>query len=102
MNLAEMKQALHEMDQNLSEQDEVFGAGLVLLAAVDTGQTSVAPLQTTTGLPVNTVRKFVRNLKANGIFKDGKIYHSGWDDEESGGIAFWLDAAVAVGLVRRS
>jgi hypothetical protein len=101
-DLEKLKAAIHASDPNITEDAEAFQAALVLLAAADMDSTSVAPLTAATGVPYALVRKFVRNLKLNGVFRGGKIHHSGWDDEQHGGIAFWMDVCVAEGLMIRS
>lgn len=42
-----------------------------------------------------------RRLRANGIWKGSRIYHSGWFNKD-GGMAFCLDVCVAQGLMERS
>ena len=98
--LCNWKKVLKELDPNLSSDSEAFKAGLILLAALDVG-TSVGAIRGATELPLTTVRLACRNLRSSGVFKGGKIYCE-WDDEKSGGIAFWMDVAVANGLIQRA
>ena len=84
----------------LSERDQAFTTALILLSALVVGPNDQA-VADFTGLSLSTVQKRTRNLRAGGLWgHDGKI-HADWFDEETGGISFWLDVAVADGLMVR-
>lgn len=89
-----------ELDPKLSEKDGAFAAAMVLIAASQVG-TKADRIAKRTGLKRELVRAYNRRLREQGIFtKDGKIACD-WFDKESGGIAFWMDVAVAEGLMQK-
>lgn len=109
VDLEALKRTVRELDPKVEESSEAFGAALVLLTAAEAELFGVAGLEGATRLPHAMVAKFVRNLKANGVFRPrGKgrgectLYHGGWDDEKAGVTAFWLDVMVAQGLLQRA
>jgi hypothetical protein len=81
------------------EDDDGFKAGVCLLAALQVG---AAPdkIAKFTGYPRSLVREFGRNLRANGVWKDGGT-HADWFGE-NGGISFCCDVNVARGFMARS
>ena len=97
--LDELKQTIHELDPELKETDDYFKSALVLLTALYVGPRVVA-VSKFTGLP----RQFVRERAAR--LRDSKVWVKGatqgeWRDPDNGGIAFWMDVAVAEGLLAR-
>ena len=46
-------------------------------------------------------RKYMKNLRKNGVFVGNKI-HAEWDDPENSGVALMLDANVAMGYLERA
>ncbi len=88
-----------DLDQYLEEDDPSFDAGCVLLASAYHGPNAdrcAKLLQ----LPRVQVREWGKNLAANGVWKNGRIY-ADWGDEKLGGIEFWCDVNVALGILER-
>jgi hypothetical protein len=55
----------------------------------------------TAKIPEARRRKYMKNLRSNGVFVDNMI-HAEWDDPENGGCALMLDANVALGYMKRA
>jgi hypothetical protein len=89
-----------KLDPKLSPKDEAFKWACVLVAAANVG-TDPRKLATELGWPLEEARERAAQCRKVGLFKRGKVSHSGWFDEESGGIAFWMDVMTARGLVER-
>lgn len=104
MNMKETIRQIHNMikesDPNLSQDDEAYKAAAVLLLSANIGPNQLA-IARLLGYPRSLVAKFNYRLRKSKIWRRGKVYHSGWDDPEHGGIAFWLDVATATGLIER-
>jgi hypothetical protein len=103
MDLKEARHIVKELDPGLRTTDDAFKAALVLLAAVEVG-VDAEKIYKFTEAKVSQlfIGRCFDNLRRSGIFEDDKIHHSGWFDKESGWISFWLDVAVAQGLVKRT
>jgi len=99
MTIQEIKNAVKEMDPNLSAREEGFKFAVLLIAASQVGPTQ-PKLCELTRYPAGLVKKFLVNARTTGLIKGGKIMHSGWFDKD-GGIAFWLDVAMAQGFIKR-
>lgn len=78
--------------------DETFRAAAVLLFVAHTGCFDQRQVASALGYPSPLVAKFFFNLRRSHVFQGRKI-HAAWDDPEEGFIAFWLDCAVAQGLL---
>lgn len=91
---------VHRLDPQLKESEDSFKTAVLMLSALSVG-TEVDALVKFTRLPESFVAERVGRLKAGGVFKGDEI-HVDWFDEENGGIAFWMDVAVAQGLVERT
>jgi len=100
MDTPAIKQCIKEIDPIIEETDEVFEAAVILLAILEVG-TVIKTLHHFTGYGIMRVRKYMERWEANGIVEDGKLYHSGWDDEGHGIIAFWLDVMVGTGMIKK-
>ena len=100
MTLSEIKSQVKCLDEALSPDDEEFKAAVILLAGTEVKQT-IKEIRQFTHYRQSFVVKVVGNLKRNGIFVKGKIHHGGWFDKKDGGIAFWLDVCVGLGLMKR-
>lgn len=88
-----------ELDTKLDGDCVEFDAGCVVLAAAFHGPNAdrcAKLLQ----LSRAQVREWGKNLAANGVWKNGRVY-ADWDDEKTGGIAFWLDVNIALGYIER-
>lgn len=102
MRLSEIKKEVKKITGCKNENEMGFIGGTLLFSALSVG-TSVRKLTKFTGFPAKEVKWRVKNLRQNGVFtRNGKICHGGWDDKESGGVAFIMDSLIAEGMVRRS
>lgn len=101
ITLTEIENFVIDADPNLDMEEEAFKAAVILLSSAVFG-TDIDTLAAFTGLPYNLIGKFADNLERSGVWKDGAVYHSGWDNEGMKGvISFWLDVAIATGHVIR-
>lgn len=98
--LQKWKQTASKFDENAKGDSQ--WPYIFLLAAADTGVFGPDELSAKTQIPRSKCRLYASNLRKNGVFKDGKIHHSGWFDKKSGGIAFVMDAALAMGYLQRT
>lgn len=100
ITLKKVKKMLRDYDKNLKLGTREYNASLVLMSSAFIGFNE-NKLAAFTKVPVKQVREFAKNLRASKVWHRGKFYHSGWDDEKSGGIAFALDSCVALGFLKR-
>ncbi len=100
MKLNKAKEIVKKLDENLEETDDNYKGALILVSLMDTKHT-IGAIKYFTKLPYNFVRDFMKNLKKNGIIKNGKICCD-WMDKETGGIAFWMDVSAGLGLIKRA
>jgi hypothetical protein len=100
MSLKRIKAEVRRMDPKLDPESSAFRAAVVLLSALYVGanERNVAEF---TGYDRKEIRRWARNLRAAGVWCRGHTA-SEWDHPEHGGIAFWMDTAVAEGLLKRS
>jgi len=85
------------IDPNLGMETSEFETAVLPLAALQVGQ-RVSALAKFTGYPQGFIKPGAERLRKNGIWRRGTTY-AGWFEEETGGVAFWCDAAVAEGLL---
>jgi hypothetical protein len=71
---------------------------VLLLAAVDGVGQDVDDLAAFTGYDRDWIVEVAERLERSGIWRDGVTYGD-WADDETGGIAFWMDVSVAQGLL---
>ena len=87
-----------KMDSKLNKKEESFKVGCILLtsAIVGTDRNKIAEL-----LKINPddITKYERRLRKNKIWVKNKVF-ADWMDEKYGGIAFWCDVCVALGLIQ--
>lgn len=88
-----------KLDPKLDTESEDFKIATVLIAATQVGP-NADKIADKAKLPRRVVRKYAADARRAGVFKGGKIAHSGWFDKD-GGIAFWLDVAVVRGFLQR-
>ena len=101
MTLKEIIEIIREVDPEQSESDEGFQCMVTLLAAANIG-TTISKLREFTGYPQRKVRKWCMHWHKNGVFKDDRVFHSGWDEEGGAGtVAFILDSCIGMGYVGR-
>lgn len=101
VTLAETVALLKELDPKLTEDDEAFRAGLVLLTAANVGA-NVRRVASFTGFPRREVSAYAARLRANGIWKNGRIHVEWAEGGEGSGVAFWCDVNVACGIFQRT
>lgn len=94
------KEVLKIYGQKEDDGSEAFMAGVCLLSSARFGP-KPDEIAKFTGYPRGTVRKFAKNLRASGVWKDGKV-HVDWFSKDGGGVAFLCDALVAQGLLKRA
>lgn len=105
MNIKALNEAhaiVQSMDKNISEDDETFKAAVVMIFPLvsDTGY-NIKKIAKEAGMSRPFVGKIVKNLKKNKIWHQNVIHHSGWMDDKTGTISFWLDALCALGHIER-
>lgn len=91
---------LKDYDKNLKAGTKQYNASLVLLSSAFIG-TNEKEIAAFTKVPMEQIKEFAKNLRAQKVWHKGKLYHSGWDDEKNGGIAFAMDSCVALGWLER-
>ena len=100
VTLAQIKREVRKMDRNVERDSEPFRAAVCLLAAIQVGASTKA-IARFTRYPEPMVEKFSRNLRQSGVWKDDKTICE-WFEPNGGGIAFWMDVAVAQGFMERT
>lgn len=101
MNLSEIYKTVHELDEALGEEESAFKTAALLITLLQMPPDAQA-LSRFLKLPLNFVEERLDRLKTQGVLDaDGKIC-TDWFDEESGGVAFWMDVAVAEGILERT
>ncbi len=80
----------------MAEGTREFDAALVMLAALQFGASNLGRLSEVTGLGLEQVREFARNLTKSGVWTDSRAKVEKWG-EPGGETAFWRDVNVAVG-----
>jgi hypothetical protein len=102
VTLDEIKALVRELDAAVDEEEPAFRCAVVLLAAVSTDACQdVRALADLTGYDTEWIAEVERRLVRNGVWKDGVTYGE-WTDDETGGIGFWMDVSVGLGLLERS
>ena len=100
LTYSDVQAKIHRMDPNLSEDDEVFDVACLLLSSTIVGPNK-RRLRSFTGLSREFIDRTGHLLRRNGVWRAGKVYGD-WDDEDTGGIAFWTDVCIGAGLMERS
>lgn len=100
MTLKEIKQAVKDLDPAISSRSEAFKVATITLAFTQRG---IGTKRTAafTGYPLRLVQEVKARYVANGLIRGRKFFHGGWFDK-NGGISFWLDISVGMGLLKRS
>lgn len=97
---AKLAAELKTMDPGLEPGTPMHDTAMILLASLVVGP-SVEKVAAFLGLPRPEVLKRATRLRANGVWRGGKV-RADWFDDKSGGVAFWCDCAVAEGLLVRA
>lgn len=93
--------AMRDIDPGLSVDDDAYPVAVCLLAAANVGNKTDA-LVVETGYPRRFLGRLRQTLIRNGVFtKDGKVRAGDWSDPKGGGISFWRDVSVGLGLLKR-
>lgn len=100
VTLEEIRAEVKRLDPNLEEEDPAFVAAVCMLSALEVGAYAVR-VEKFTGYTYRRVTTIARRLTESGVWRGGKTHHSGWDDKDTGGIAFWSDVCVATGKLKR-
>jgi hypothetical protein len=100
MTKTQILKEVYRMDPTLKEKEneDSRDAVLLLLGALVDGPNRA---NKTVQIPETRRRKFMKNLRRNGVFVGNKI-HADWDDQETGGCALMLDANIALGYIERT
>ena len=75
--------------------------GRFLLAFAAVGARSIYALAELSGLNVFTASRLKSKAERLGLLHKGKLQHSGWLDDEKGGVAFILDVMTLEGTMER-
>lgn len=89
--------AAYELDPSLKKKENEAARDAILLllgAWVDGPQRA----NKTAKIPEYRRRKYMTNLKQNGVF-EGNVIHASWDDPENGSMELLLHANVALGFL---
>lgn len=93
---------LHKSEPNMPESDESFKTAVVVLWVSNVGASDIEKLIRLSTYDHGFVTKTLQNMANCGLWKHGRICHSGWFDKKTGGLSFWLDIACVCGLLERS
>lgn len=94
-----IRKELKFMDPNLDLDSEIGQAAQFLLSSAIVGP-SVPKVCEFSGLPRAVVRSFASIARQNGIWKGHSVHAALLD--KNGGIDFWMDVNVVMGIARRS
>ena len=101
MTLKQIKSIIKSLDPPIKETEEGFKCAIVLLSCTEKPH-RIKDIVEFTKIERPLVAKYMRNFRANKLFTStGKINHSGWFDEETGGMAFYCDVNVGLGYLQR-
>lgn len=101
--MEQIKEAVHELDPALTdESDETYRVAVLMLAASQIGTADDLALARFTNEHAEWVAQIGQRLRSSGVWTEDGGTACEWFEPESGGIAFWLDVAVAQGLVERA
>lgn len=95
--------ALKSIDKHADmDSPSGYAAAMLLCSAKDGLKIGVPAIIRRTGVPSRHGQRIAERLRANRVWWRGKVCHSGWTDPKTGGIAFWMDALVGAGLMKRA
>lgn len=93
-----VRQEVKRLGPTVKESSDDFLVATILLRALRVGP-NADKIAKFLKVRRDTVRDWCRKATKGGIFKHGKIYHSGWGDD--GAVGFWLDCCIVRGLIER-
>ena len=101
--LDDVKREVARLDAPCEPESDEFKAAVCLMscAIVRPGVKSVCGF---TGYPRSFVEELGRNWRRNRVWcgkRNPQVHHSGWFDQDAGGIAFWLDVSIGLGWIDR-
>jgi hypothetical protein len=104
--LAQVKRFVQALDEGLSEDDEAFQAGVVLMTPTELHTMDVDEIVTFTGYPRPFVDLVARNLYDNLIWSDHLTIRFdegfGEEDAHASAVIFWLAVCCGLGYVTRT
>lgn len=100
MKLSEIYKTVHDLDKALGEDEDTFKTAALLIALLQMPPDASA-LSRFLKLPIGFVEERLKRLRAQGVLDANGTVLADWFDEEHGGVAFWMDVAVAEGLLER-
>lgn len=98
VTILEMHKSIRKMDRKLRPETTDYRAAVLLLSSAFVGPNEKT-LSEFTGYSLKFIRPRARRLRQNGIWKGNKVVCEWF--KKNGGIAFWCDAAVAEGWLKR-
>lgn len=99
LTLRQIKNAIHKLDPAIEPDDNAYQAAVIMLAALQVGA-NIRQIARFTGYLIHEVAEIGRRLRANGVWCGSKT-RCEWF-EKDGGLAFWMDANVALGYMERT
>lgn len=101
VTIEQIREDIRQMDDGLEEDSDGFKVAVIVLSSAIIGP-NIKRLARFTGYGRDFCSEISRHCREGGLWRGGRVYHSGWDDEKTGGIAFWLDCALAQGYIERT
>jgi hypothetical protein len=98
LRLAELKQAVRELDSTWEEDSEFFRAGLVVLAPAAIDTRDPAAIAAYTGVPEPDVRAYADRLLANRMWRPDGTVNIDPDDPDGWGTTLIVHVLIALGL----
>jgi len=98
MTKRKIYKTIKELDASLTFRDESFKVAAILIKGLETQ--NVLKLTSFFGYPYSFIKSIADRLKTNKIWQHGKTLCD-WDNEETGGIAFWVDVNVGLGYLSK-
>lgn len=100
-NRNEIIRIIKKAEPAIEETEAPFKAAMVLLLLAYYGHGDIEKLVRLSTYEHEFVTTTLQNIARGGLYKNGKVIHSGWFDKDTGGLSFWLDVSVAQGLLER-
>jgi len=92
---------VRKMDDKLGLDEPAAYCAAMLLCAINHGAYTETVIDKT-GVPAEVGNEIAERLRQQRIWVGPQTHHSGWDDPETGGIAFWMDVNVGLGFMERA
>lgn len=101
VSLRRVRREVRKLDPKLDRADDAYRAAVVMLFAFANGEHRLRKLADATAMPYRDVATWFTRLRANRVLRRDGRWAIEWFDEDTGGIAFWLDVNIALGLMQR-